>query len=397
MNKHTISALSSDNRIQSIDILRGIFIILMALDHVRDYFLADAFSFSPTDHEKTHVALFATRFITHICATGFAWLSGISAYMYFKKNGLQKSTSFLLSRGVILIILEFTIVKFAWHFNFDYSTVGLLVIWALGTSMVLLGLTSWLKQQTIFVIGLVVLIGHNILDGITTSDSGLNSLLWHVLHQAGNVSLSENFSINVLYPLLPMYGLICLGYGMGSLFTEDSKEERIALFKRVSLLLLLSFISIRLINIYGDPSPWVSNQYFYRTVFSFFNVTKYPMSLDYILITLSIIFYLLSKIESSTWKANQFLSLFGKVSMFFYIIHIFFVHILAIILFVLINFQTIEFKKLTFGVTEITGQYGYSLWVVYIVWIGILILLYPVCKKYRMFKSKHPQSFLRFI
>jgi len=397
VNKNTTSELSLDNRIQSIDILRGILIILMALDHVRDYFLADAFAFSPTDHEKTYAALFATRFITHICAPGFAWLSGVSAYMHFKKNGLKKSSSYLLSRGLILILIEFTFVKFAWHFNFDYSKVGLLVIWALGVSMVLLALTSWLKQQTIFVIGLLILIGHNTLDGFTADNTGLNSLLWHVLHQAGNVSLSENFSINVLYPILPMYGLICLGYGMESLFTEDSKEKRIALFKRLSLILLLSFISIRLVNMYGDPSPWISNQYFYRTVFSFLNVTKYPMSLDYVLITLSIIFYLLSKIESSTWKVNQYLSLFGKVSMFFYIIHIFVIHILAIILFILVNFQTIEFGKLALGVTEITGQYGYSLWVVYIIWIGILLLLYPVCKKYRLLKSKHPQSFLRFI
>jgi uncharacterized membrane protein len=222
-------------------------------------------------------------------------------------------------------------------------------------------------------------------------------LLWHVLHQTGTVSFNENFSINILYPILPIYGLICLGYGMGSIFTEDSKEGRIALFKRLSLLLLLSFISIRLVNMYGDPTPWVFNQYFYRTVFSFLNVTKYPMSLDYVLITLSIIFCLLSKIESSAWKANQYLSLFGKVSMFFYIIHIFVIHVLAIIVFILLNFQTINFGKLTFGVQEITDQHGYSLWVVYIVWLGVLLLLYPVCKKFRLFKSKHPHSFLRFI
>ena len=397
MNKHTTPTLLADSRIQSIDILRGILIILMALDHVRDYFLADAFAYSPTDHEKTYAALFATRFITHICAPGFVWLSGISAYIYFKKNGLQKSISYLLSRGLILILIEFTLIKFFWHFNFDYTIIGLLVIWALGISMVLLALTSWLKPQIIFVIGLLILIGHNTLDGITTSDWGFSSLLWHVLHQTGTVSLSESFSINILYPILPMYGLICLGYGMGSIFTEDSKEDRIALFKRLSLLLLLSFISIRLVNMYGDPNPWVFNQYFHRTIFSFLNVTKYPMSLDYVLITLSIIFYLLSKIESSVWKANQYLSLFGKVSMFFYIIHIFVIHVLAIIVFILLNFKTIEFGKLTFGVQEITDQHGYSLWVVYIVWFGVLLLLYPVCKKIRLVKLKHPHSFLRFI
>ena len=370
----------------------------MALDHVRDYFLADAFAFSPTDPEKTYATLFATRFITHICAPGFVWLSGVSAYMHFQKNGLKNSSTYLISRGLILILLELTLVKVAWHFNVDYSNVGLLVIWALGLSMVLLGLTSWLKPQVLFITGIVILLGHNMLDDITAGNTGVGALIWHILHHAGTVSLSEHFSVHVLYPILPMYGLICLGYSMGSLFTEDSKEERIAIFKRLSLILFMSFISIRLINTYGDPTPWVSNQHFYRSVFSFFNVTKYPMSLDYVMITLSIVFFLLSKTESSTWKVNQYLSLFGKVSMFFYIIHIFVIHLLAIILYILLNFQTIEFgNEITSGIMEITSKYGYALWVVYIVWIGVLLLLYPACKKYRQFKSKHPQSFLRFI
>lgn len=370
----------------------------MALDHVRDYFLADAFAFSPTDPEKTYTALFATRFVTHICAPGFAWLSGVSAYMHFQKNGLKNSATYLLSRGLILILLELTLVKVAWHFNVDYTNVGLLVIWALGLSMVLLGLTSWLKPQVLFITGIVILVGHNMLDDIIAGNTGVSALLWHILHQAGTVSLSEHLSVHVLYPILPMYGLICLGYSMGSLFTQDTKEERIAIFKRLSLILLMSFISIRLINTYGDPTPWVSNQHFYRSVFSFFNVTKYPMSLDYVMITLSIVFFLLAKTEASTWKANQYLSLFGKVSMFFYIIHIFVIHLLAIILFTLLNFQTIEFgSEITSGIMEITSKYGYALWVVYIVWVGVLILLYPACKKYRQFKSKHPQSFLRFI
>jgi uncharacterized membrane protein len=399
VNKHTTPALLADNRIQSIDILRGILIILMALDHVRDYFLTDAFAFSPTDHEKTYAALFATRFITHICAPGFVWLSGVSAYMYFKKNGLKNSAFYLLSRGFILILIEFTLIKFAWHFDFDYSSVALLVIWALGVSMILLALTSWLKPHVIFILGLIILVGHNTLDviTITTDHTGLGSLLWHILHQEGLVVLTDTFKIYVLYPILPMYGLICLGYGMGNIFTDDSKEDRIALFKRLSLLLLLSFISIRLVNMYGDPNPWVYNEYFYRTIFSFLNVTKYPMSLDYVLITLSIIFYLLSKTESPSFKQYSYLALFGKVSMFFYIIHIFVIHILAIILFILFNFQTIESAGFVSGITKITAAHGYSLWIVYIVWIGILFLLYPVCKKYRAFKSKHPQSFLRFI
>lgn len=396
MNNNTLT-LTSDNRIQSIDILRGILIVLMALDHVRDYFLTGAFAFSPTDPEKTYSALFITRFITHICAPGFVWLAGVSAFIYFSKNGLKNSSAFLISRGFILIVLEFTLIKLAWHFNLDYSNISLIVIWALGLSMILLGLTSWLKQQTIFIIGIVIIIGHNLLDTFTADDLGMNSLLWHILHQEGMVALTSNFRVMVLYPILPMYGLICLGYGMGSLFTEDTKEERSKLFKRLSLLLLLSFITIRLVNAYGDPNPWVFNQHSIRTLFSFFNVTKYPMSLDYILITLSIIFYLLSKVETSTNKRTQYFSLFGKVSMFFYIIHIFIIHIIAIGLYVLLNFNSIELSTIPIGIMEITNVHGYSLWFVYIVWLVVLIIVYPLCKKYRQLKLKHPNSFLKFI
>lgn len=397
MNKEHIQLLHPTNRIQSIDILRGILIALMALDHVRDYFLLNAFAFSPTDPEKTYVALFATRFITHICAPGFIWLSGVSAYMHFKKNGVRNSSSYLISRGLLLIILELTVVKFSWNFNFDYSNIGLLVIWAIGISMVLLGLTSWLKQQTLFIIGIVIIIGHNSLDSISFGNTGMPALLWHIFHEAGNVALTDSCNILILYPILPMYGLICLGYGMGSIFVEDSNKERAALFKRLSFLLFLSFITIRLLNAYGDPSPWVFNQYFYRTLFSFFNVTKYPMSLDYILITLTILFYLLSKAESIQYKINKYLSLFGKVSLYFYILHIFIVHLIAIAVYILLNFETIKFSNLTTGVMEITTIYGYALWVVYIVWFGVLIALYPLCKKYNVLKSKHPKSLLRFI
>ena len=397
MNKEHIQLLHPTNRIQSIDILRGILIALMALDHVRDYFLLNAFAFSPTDPEKTYALLFGTRFITHICAPGFVWLAGVSAFMYATKHGLKKSTHFLLTRGLILILLEFTVIKFAWFFKIDYSSVALLVIWALGLSMILLALTSWLKQQTVFIIGILILVGHNLLDGYTVGNSGFASLAWHVFHQAGTVTITDSFAVTVLYPIAPMYGLICVGYGMGSLFTEDSAEERNALFKRVALILLLSFITIRLINVYGDPTPWVYNEYFIRTIFSFFNVTKYPMSLDYTLITLTILFFLLSKIEKTKNTIHNYLSLFGKVSMFFYIIHIFLIHVIAIGLYVIINFQSIDLKHLTTGVMDITLQYGYSIWVVYIIWILVLFMLYPVCKKYREIKLKYTNSLLRFI
>lgn len=397
MNNTLTHSLPSDNRIQTIDILRGLLIVLMALDHVRDFFQLDAFAFSPTDPEKASIALYITRWITHLCAPGFVWLSGISAYMHYKKNGFAKTSSFLFSRGLILIALECTIIKLGWHFNMDYSQLGLLVIWGLGVSMVLLALTIWLKQQTVFILGIIIISCHNLLDSITGGDNQIISLLWHILHQAGDVHITDTFTVHVLYPIIPMYGLICLGYGMGSLFTDENKEERIALFKRMALLLVLVFASIRLLNGYGDPNPWVFNQYFYRTAFSFLNVTKYPMSLDYILITLSVLFYLISKIEASTFKINQPLALFGKVSMFFYIAHIFVIHTLAMLVAIITYFIKQGFDTANMNADTVTENYGYSLIVVYPVWIAILVVLYPLCKKYRTVKLKYPNSLLKFL
>lgn len=369
----------------------------MALDHVRDFFLLDAFAFSATDPEKSTVALFATRWITHLCAPGFVWLSGVSAYVYYKKNGAAKTSGYLFSRGIVLILLELTLVKIGWHFTADFTSFGLLVIWALGLSMLLLALFLWLPQSFVFLLALAIIAGHNLLDSIQLPDSGWQSLLWHILHQTGVVNLSTSIHINVLYPVLPMFGLICLGYTMGHIFTDDSKEDRMALFKRLSLILFLAFVSIRLLNLYGDPVAWIQNQYIYRTVFSFLNVTKYPMSLDYVLITLSVLFYVLTQIELYPLKPYSYLALFGKVPMFFYIIHIYVIHLLAILLALATSHDNIKLAMDNMNIYTLTNHFGYSLPVVYLIWLGILLLLYPVCKKYRVFKSKHPDSFLKFL
>lgn len=395
MNNNTLSNTSiSDNRIQSIDILRGLLIILMALDHVRDYFMFNTLAFSATDPELSSIGLYTTRWITHLCAPGFIWLTGVSAYIYYTKNGMQKTSGYLFSRGLILILLEFTVIKFAWHFNLDYSSILLLVIWAIGACMILLAAACWLKQEAIFVIGIAIIALHNLFDNVTFQHETL-SLIWNILHQTGTSTVIGGLEIKILYPILPMFGLICLGFGMGSLFTKETLETRASILQRVSLILLLLFVSIRIINEYGDPIPWVHNQHLYRTVFSFLNVTKYPMSLDYILIMLSILFYVFVQIETKPLPLYRPLALFGKVSMFFYIIHLFVIHALAVVSHFIINGFQMDWNAI--DIYEITFKYGFSLPVVYIIWAAILVLLYPICKKYRTLKSQYPNSFLKFI
>jgi uncharacterized membrane protein len=391
---NTNSTLLSSTRIRSIDILRGIVIVLMILDHVRDYFHIGAFGLNPTDPLTSTIALFSTRWITHLCAPIFIWLAGVSAFAYYKKNGSKKTFSFLFIRGFILILLEFTIIRLGWEFQFDISHISFLVISAIGVCMIALAILQFFQQQIVFIIGIAIIITHNLLDSYDFGNAGWGALLWHILHQSGNIAVTHHLVVFVLFPVLPMIGLICLGFGMGSMFTDDSTEERQALFKRLSVILLLLFISLRLLNEYGDPSQWVRNEAVYRVVFSFLNVTKYPMSLDYILLTMSIAFYLIRFIERNTNSYMERLSVFGKASMFVYIIHIYVIHMLALVM------ATIKMKSFT-AVWEsgtwmkLGYEYGHSLFIVYVIWIFILIALYPLCKRYPELKSKYP--LLRYI
>jgi uncharacterized membrane protein len=394
-NTTTGNALNAP-RIQSIDILRGLVIVLMILDHVRDYFHADAFLFSPTDPALTTIPLFATRWITHLCAPIFIWLTGISAFMYYQKKGSAQTFSFLLIRGILLIILEFTVIRFGWQFKFDLSSIPFLVISAIGFSMMILGVVQFVDRKYILITGIILIAGHNLLDSFNYGNEGCTALVWHILHQYGNVTLGPDLNIFVLYPVLPMIGLICLGFSMGSLFTDDTKEERSHLLKRLSFILLLTFMSLRLLNEYGDPSQWVRNQYVYRVVFSFLNVTKYPMSLDYILITMSIAFYLIPFIEKNIGHFTSVLNLFGKTSMFIYIVHIYVIHLLALTL-AMIKMRSVTAVWHSCDWMILGKEYGYSLIIVYVIWIFVLAGLYPLSKKYSEIKAKYPDSFLKYI
>ena len=396
MNNTTTGNALNAPRIQSIDILRGLVIVLMILDHVRDYFHSDAFLFNPTDPAVTSIPLFATRWITHLCAPIFIWLTGISAFMYFKKKGSAQTFSFLLIRGILLIILEFTMIRFGWQFKFDLSSIPFLVISAIGFSMIILGVLQFIDRKYILISGIILIAGHNFLDAFNYGNEGWTALAWHILHQYGNVALSPDFNIFVLYPVLPMIGLICLGFGMGSLFTDETKEERSHLLKRLSLFLLLAFMCLRLLNEYGDPSQWVRNEYVYRVVFSFLNVTKYPMSLDYILITMSIAFYLIPYIEKNTGRITNVLHVFGKTSMFIYIVHIYVVHLLALIL-AMIKMRSVTAVWHSSDWMILGKEYGYSLIIVYVIWVFVLAGLYPLSKKYSEIKAKYPDSLLKYI
>lgn len=375
-------------RVESIDILRGIIMIIMALDHARDYFHGQAYVFDPTDISKTNTFLFFTRWITHYCAPIFMFLSGISAHLYGLKNGPKALTGFLLTRGVWLLFLEATVVTIGWTFNVHFTVFILQVIWAFGVSMILLSALSRLNKKGILAIAIALIAGHNLLDGVQVAGNGPAAIGWAMLHEFhffhfGDVTLA------VGYPILPWVGLICLGYWFGQFYAADrAAAARQQFLRRVGIGAIILFLIIRAINVYGDPNPWSLQT---KPFLSFLNVTKYPPSLLYILMTIGPALVFLSYSEKPLNALTSKLAVFGRVPMFYYLIHIYLFHALAVIGAILSHHQATDMTDLTTWVTanEKLKGYGFDLGVVYAVWIGTVLLLYPLCKWYDNYKRAH--------
>lgn len=369
------------SRIQAIDALRGLVMIIMALDHIRDFFHFDSFLHNPLDLLYSPADLFLTRWITHFCAPTFIFLTGLSAYLYGLKHTKNELSWFLFTRGVWLIFLEITIVAFGWFFSFRFHNLTLMVIWAIGISMVFLALMSRLPYAVILVVGLLIVFLHNLADGIHVEQGNFINDLWMVLHQQGEIHFTQNFGAFIFYPILPYLGLICLGYAFGKLFspeTEPSKRKKSLLWIGISSIIL--FIIIRFTNLYGDPHPWEHQIAFRYTVLSFINCNKYPVSLLFALMILgpSILFlYFFEGVQNGLTKV---LITIGKVPMFYYIIHIYLVHTIAFI-----TEQTNPDSPM--GVTP-----KFHLWTVYLIWFGVVGVLYLPCKWYGKYKSAHPEK-----
>jgi uncharacterized membrane protein len=378
-------------RIESIDLLRGIVMIVMALDHARDYFNRSAYLFDPTDLQHTTVALFLTRWITHFCAPVFMLLSGISAWLYGRKNGRAAAAFFLLTRGLWLIVAELFIVTLGWTFNLHYGIFILQVIWAFGISMIVLSALIYARRGMLLAIALLLIGGHDLLDGIHVGGSGLPAILWSFLHaQAGFTAGPINFFVG--YPILPWIGLITLGYWLGDLYNpECDPAQRRRLLRRLGLGAIALFILIRAFDGYGDPSPWSVQRNTVYTILSFINVSKYPPSLLYILMTIGPALLFLSAAEKPLSTLTRPLAVIGRVPMFYYLVHIYFLHALAVVAAAISGFSPAAMVNLTNWVTanpQLKG-YGFGLGVVYAVWLGTVILLYPLCSWFDRYKRSH--------
>lgn len=387
-------------RISSIDTVRGFVMFIMALDHVRDYFHIDAFNFNPTDLERTSPAIFFTRWITHICAPTFVLLSGVSARLALERKTKKELSIHLLTRGLWLIFLELTVIRFGLLFNFYYDFTLFLVIWVIGLSMVILAALAHLGERAVLTIGLVLVFGHNAFDGMRLQPGDQGFALWTFVNQAGLVQISSNRFFLVGYALIPWLGIMLTGYGIGTWFTKNlDATKRSTYLLRAGIISILLFIILRFINIYGDPAPWSPQKDAVFTIMSFLNCTKTPISLLFTLMTLGLTFSLLWLMENSTQLNIQPLIVLGRVPLFFFILHFYLAHFLALVLLMIskgISFSKIDFH-FTAGFGGIPPNTGISLPWVYVVWIGVVLMCYPICKKYNEFKSTHRYWWLSYL
>lgn len=367
--------------------------MVMALDHVRDYFHYDAFFYSPSDLAQTSVPLFFTRWATHFCAPVFIFLAGTSAYLYGRSRDKKQLSLFLFTRGIWLMVAECFIVTLEWTFNPSYPYFNLAVIWVTGLSMVLMSALIYLNRGVIFTIGIVIIAGHNLLDGIHVPGAGAASFIWALLHEPGYFTF-ENISFSVRYPLLPWIGIMAAGYALGGFFSRTyNPGQRRAAFLCLGTAAILLFVILRISNLYGDAAHWSFQKSEVFSLLSFLNVSKYPPSLLYTLITLGPALIFLSLAEKPLNKWTSVAHIFGRVPMFYYLAHLFLIHVLAIAAATLSGYDWSDMiLSSSVNKAENLQGYGFDLISVYVVWIAVLFILYPFCKWFDRYKRANQST-----
>ena len=423
-------------RYASVDLLRGLVMVLMALDHVRGFFLFRG----PFDLATTPPALFLTRWITHFCAPAFVFLAGTGAYLSLARGKSRGQLAwFLFTRGLWLAFLELTVINVSWAFNFDLWNYTPGVFWALGWSMVVLAGLVYLPTALVLTFGVVMIAGHNLLDGLTAAEVGLPTLLWAALHSPGKVDVVWGITFETNWFLVPWMGVMATGYSFGALLQLDPPRRRKACFL-LGVALTLAFITLRWLNGYGDPRPWAEQAGAGATVLSFLHCTKTPPSLLFLLMTLGPVIVALAIFDRPPGRLAQPLVTFGRVPLFFYLLHLPLIHLAAVGCdcarfgssplstappWVIRPSRPPVYVKCAQVVTSLTepdlpsavtqilvlrsfpemsdpdvkrvpGSYGVGLPVVYLVWIGVVLLLYLPCRWYAMVKQRHRSVWLSY-
>lgn len=378
-------------RLDSIDLLRGVVILLMALDHTRDFF--GDLSVDPMDPAKTWPALFLTRWISHFCAPVFVFLAGTSAWLQSRRKSPAELSYFLITRGLWLVFLELTWVRcLGWFFNFNYHFSVGQVIWAIGWSMVVLGVAVrfHIPPRTAALAGVTVIFLHNLTDSWRAEQFGPLWWLWRILHDRQNMEIAPGYVFFPQYPLLPWIAILFAGYGFGEIYKLEDAQRRRAIAK-LGLAATALFVLLRAANFYGDPRPWTGG------IYSFLNCSKYPPSLLFVLMTLGPALLLLSRLPDTVTGVLRAVVAFGRVPLFFYLIHLPLIHGLAVV-YALVVYGNADWLTDApgWGRMEKPGDFGFALPGVYAIWITVLLVTYPVCIWFIRKKRESSASWLRY-
>ncbi len=388
----TDAAAPTRVRLESVDLLRGVIMIFMALDHTRDFFGQAAFS--PTDPTQTTIPLFFTRWITHFCAPVFFLLTGTGAYLSLRKKSKGELSKFLFTRGLWLIFLELTLFRcLGLQFNFDYHLTLLDVLWALGWAMIVLSALVHLPAWLVTTFGVMLIAGHNLLDRIQSSNP-----VWTILHSPNFVLTTPQHSVFVAYPLIPWIGVTAAGYGLGQVFALASDRRRTFLL-RTGLTTTAAFAILRGINIYGNPVPWSTQKSAAFTVLSFLNTNKYPPSLLFVLMTLGPALLFLWAVDGGTPRFLRPALVLGKVPMFYYLLHFPLIHLIAVaVCYARYGQAHWMFESPTIAQFPITAPpgWGFSLPIVYLIWASVVLALYPLCRWFAAVKQRRSDAWLSY-
>jgi len=390
------TAVAVDNakraRIESVDLLRGAIMVLMALDHVRDFVGSRA---NPVNLATTTVPLFFTRWITHFCAPVFFLTMGMGARFALGRRSKRELSRFLWTRGVWLIFLELVPLRcLAFQFNFDYRVTMLFILWALGWAMIILAALIYLPDWAIITCGAVAICAHNLLDGIQSTNP-----LFVILHSPGILFAIGQHIVVVAYPLIPWFGVSAVGYGMGRIYGwEAERRKRFLLWLGIGL--SLAFVVLRASNVYGDPNPWSVQKSGAFTVLAFLNTVKYPPSLLFLLMTLGPTTIALSALDGRSPKLLRPLLIIGRVPLFYYVLHIPLIHLIALLI-CFVRYRHIYWVFQSPGVGSIPFTappgWGLSLPGVYLTWAVVVVLLYPVCKWWAGVKRRRTEPWLSYL
>lgn len=368
--------------------------VIMALDHTRDFFHADAQLFQPTDLTRTNAPLFFTRWITHFCAPTFVLLSGMAIRLRLAAVSRADMKRYLLSRGLWLIVLELTIFRFIFFFNFYYDITFLTVLWMIGANMMIMAAVIYLRENTILILALLIIFGHNLTDGLAVPADSVFNAPWVLLMKIG---LIPPFMSS--YPLIPWLGLMMLGFWLGRFYHGNSQPQRRRILITAGASMVLLFVVIRLINIYGDPAPWLPMETPTLTFMSFLNATKYPPSLVFVLMTIGPVLILLGLIDPAGGKPGGVFLTIGREPLLYFLIHFLIIHASALAWYMIDSgksWQEID-THIAAGLGGLPPGSGIGLPGTYVAWITVVAISYAVCRWYTQYKRTHSNVVTRWI